>query len=106
MRRGEVWWVELAPPVGSRPVVILTRDEIVNSIGAVVVALVTRTQRGLLSEVPVGRVEGLPRPSVINLDNILTVSKHRLLHLMGSLNKERMVELDRALQFALGLRQS
>ena len=44
MRRGEVWWATLPAPVGNRPVVILTRDAVLHSIGGIVVALVTRTQ--------------------------------------------------------------
>jgi hypothetical protein len=43
MRRAEVWWAELPPPVGPRPVVVLTRNAVSDAIGAVVVALVTRT---------------------------------------------------------------
>lgn len=50
MKRGEVWWAELPPPVGSRPVVILTRDAVLHSIGSIVVALVTRTVGGLPTE--------------------------------------------------------
>ena len=75
MKRGEVWWAELPPPVGPRPVVILTRDRVLPSIDSVVVALVTRTVRGVETEVRVGRREGLPSQSVINLDNLLTVSE-------------------------------
>ena len=54
-----------------------------DTIGAVVVALVTRTSRGLPTEVSVGKAEGLPRPSVVNTDNILTVPRQRLVRLMG-----------------------
>ena len=83
MRRAEVWWAELPPPVGPRPVVVLTRNAVSDTIGAVVVALVTRTSRGLPTEVSVGKGEGLPRPSVVNTDNILTVPRQRLVRLMG-----------------------
>lgn len=103
LRRAEVWWAELPPPVGPRPVVILTRDAVVNSIGSVVIALVTRTRRGLDSEVALGRGEGLPRRCVVNLDNLLTVPRQRLTRLMGSLARERIEELNRAIRFALDL---
>ena len=89
MRRGEVWWAELPPPVGSRPVVVLTRDAVVNSIGAPVVAAITRTRRGLHTEVDLGRREGLPVPCVANLDNILTVDRSRLTRLMGSISQDK-----------------
>jgi len=101
MKRAEVWWAEIPPPVGSRPVVILTRDAVVQSIGAVVTGIVTRTERGLGSEVPLGRREALPRPCVVNLDNILTIPRHRLIQQLGALSGERIEELNRALKFAL-----
>ncbi len=103
MRRAEVWWAEIPSPVGSRPVVILTRNSVVSSIGAVTVALVTRTIRGLDVEVPLGRREGLPRSCVTNLDNILTLPKHRLTRQMGALSLEKVGELNRAVRIALEL---
>lgn len=59
MRRAEVWWAELPAPVG-RPVVILTGDAVLHSIGSVVVTLVTRTVREIPTEVVLGRRQGLP----------------------------------------------
>lgn len=75
MRRAEVWWAELPPPVRSRPVVILTRNAVVDSIESLVVGLVTRSVRGLETEVSLGRREGLPCSCVANLDNILNDPK-------------------------------
>ncbi len=72
MKRGEIWWAELPAPVGNRPVIILTRDAVLENIGSIVVALVTRTIRQLPTEVVLGRRQGLPVPCVANLDNILT----------------------------------
>lgn len=103
MRRAEVWWAELPPPVKSRPVVILTRDAVVNSMASVVVALVTRTIRGLQIEVSLGRREGLPRPCVANLDNILTIPRDRLKRQIGALPRAKVEELDRAIVYALGV---
>lgn len=103
MRRGEVWWAELPPPVKSRPVVVLTRNAVVDTIGSVVVALVTRTRRGLPTEVALGRMEGLPAPSVVNLDNLMTVPRQRLVRLMGGLAAPRVKELNGALRVALEL---
>jgi len=51
VKRGEIWWAELPPPVGNRPVIILTRDAVLENIGSIVVALVTRTIRQLPTEV-------------------------------------------------------
>jgi mRNA interferase MazF len=103
MRRAEIWWAELPPPVGPRPVVILTRNAVIDTIEAVIVGLVTRTARGTPTEVSVGRAEGLPRPSVVNADNLLTVPRQRLIRLMGQFSSEKVRELDRAVKIALGL---
>ena len=103
MRRAEVWWVDLPAPVNPRPVVVLTRDAVVGTIDAVIVSLVTRTRRGLASEFPLGRREGLPRPCVASMDNLMTVPRRRLSRLLGALAKERIEELNAALKFALDL---
>jgi len=100
VKRGEVWWAELPPPVGSRPVVILTRDSVLHNIGAIVVALVTRTVRQLPTEVILGRWQGLPVRCVANLDNILTVPRHRLKRLMGACDAAKIAELNRAIKAA------
>ncbi len=100
MKRGEVWWAELPPPVGTRPVVILTRDAVVDTIGAVVVALVTRTIRQLLTEVVLGRRQGLPVRCVANLDNVLTVPRQRLKRLMGARDADKVTELNQAIKAA------
>lgn len=101
MKRGEVWWADLPPPVGSRPVVILTRDAVLQSIGAIVVALVTRTVRQLPTEVVLGRRQGLPVRCVANLDNILTVPRQRLKRLMGACDTAKIDELNQAIKAAL-----
>lgn len=104
MRRAEVWWAELPPPVGNRPVVILTRDAVLHSIGSIVVALVTRTVRGLPTEVVLGRRQGLSTRCVANLDNILTVPRERLKRRMGVCSNAKVEELNQAIKAALDVR--
>lgn len=104
MKRGEVWWAELPPPVGDRPVIILTRDAVLESIGGIVVALVTRTVRQLPTEIVLGRRQGLPAPCVANLDNILTVPRQRLKRLMGACDAGKIEELNQAIKDALDVR--
>ena len=104
MKRGEIWWAELPPPVGNRPVVILTRDAVLNNIGGIVVALVTRTARRLPTEVVLGRRQGLPDPCVANFDNILTVPRQRLKSLMGACDASKVEELNQAIKAALDVR--
>jgi mRNA interferase MazF len=104
VKRAEIWWAELPTPVGSRPVVILTRDAVLDSIGAIVVALVTRTVRQLPTEIVLGRRQGLPARCVANLDNILAVPRHRLKRLMGACDASKIEELNQAIKAALDLR--
>ena len=92
-----------AAPVGSRPVVVLTRDTVLHSIDGIVAVLVTRTIRALATEVVLGRQQGLPFRSVANLDNILTIPRQRFKRLMGSCDLAKIGELDRALCLALGV---
>lgn len=104
MKRGEIWWAELPAPVGNRPVIILTRDAVLDNIGSIVVALVTRTIRQLPTEVVLSRRQGLPVTCVANLDNILTVPRHRLKRLMGACDSGKIEELNQAIKIALDVR--
>jgi mRNA interferase MazF len=101
VKRGEIWWAELPPPVGNRPVIILTRDAVLENIGSIVVALVTRTIRQLPTESSSWRRQGLPVPCVATLDNILTVPRHRLTRLMGACGAGKIEELNQAIKAAL-----
>src|SRR5215831_5057060 len=104
MKRAEVWWADLPQPVGSRPVVVLTRDAVLHSIGSIVVTLVTRTVRDLPTEVVLGRQQGLPVPCVANLDNILTVPRERLKQLLGACDASKIEELNQAIKVALDVK--
>ena len=99
-----MYWADLGPPAGRRPVVVLTRDAACEVLAAVTCAPITRTTRGIRSEVPVGLPEGLPEPSVINCDNVLTVPKADLdPDPAGRLGEVTRAALDRALRFALDI---
>ncbi|HBL28184.1 MAG TPA: hypothetical protein DD490_15225 [Acidobacteria bacterium] len=104
VKRGEVWWADLPPPVGSRPVIVLTRNAVLHTIGSVVVVLVTRTVRDLPTEVTLGRRQGLPMPCVANFDNILTIPRDRLTRVMGACDAQKVQELDLAIKTALEIR--
>ena len=103
MRRGEVWWAELDPPSGRRPVVLLSRDEAYAIRGLVTVAPVTTRKRGIPVEVDLGPAEGLPRPCVANLDIITTIPKTSLRERIAYLSVEKRLAVDVALRYALGL---
>ena len=101
MRRGEVWFA--ATPGGDRPVLVLTRDPVAERIGSVVVAALTRTRRGLVSEVDLTIVDdGVPTDCVVNFDNLHTVPRGRLRRRVATLSAARMAEACRALAAAAG----
>ncbi len=102
MRRGEVRWYRLAAPDKRRPVVVLTRDSVLEYLEEVTIAPVTSTIRGIPSEVLLTSEDGLPRDCAVNLDHVQTVSAGRVGPLIAVLTSERMREIRTALLFALG----
>ena len=81
--RGEIWWAESEEM--RRPVLVVTRDVAIPVLGAVLVAPVTRTVRGIPTEIPLGRDEGLPRPCAASFDNLRPLRKALLTRRMGEL---------------------
>lgn len=102
MRRGEVRWYRFGPPDKKRPVLILTRDSVIDVLGEVTVAPITSTVRNIPSEVLLTSEDGLPQHSVVNLDHVHTVPRGRLGALIAVLPVHRMREVRSALLFALG----
>jgi mRNA interferase MazF len=101
MQRGEIWFA--AAPGGDRPVLVLTRAPVADRIGAVVVAALTRTVRGLVSELeltPIG--DGVPTVCVANFDNLHTLPKDAFRRQITTLSAARMREACRTLLAATG----
>ena len=103
MKRGEIWWAELEPPAGRRPVLLLSRDEAYSVRDLVIVAPVTTRVRHIPSEVPLNLEDGLPKPCVINLDTITTIAKVNLRDKLTAISAEKQEAVEVALHFALGL---
>ncbi len=103
MKRGEVWWAHLPPPIGRRPVVLLSRDPAYKVRTAVTVAPVTRTIRDIPVEVPLDREDGLPTRCVVNLDDLTTIPKSLIKQRLTVLSDERMRQVEDAVRFALDL---
>lgn len=101
MRRGEVWFA--ATPGGDRPVLVLTRDPVAERIGAVVVAALTRTERGLVSELRLTPArDGVPTECVVNFDNVHTIGRAIFRRHVTTLSDGRMAEVCRTLTAATG----
>ncbi len=101
-RRGEIWQYRFKAPDKRRPVVILTRQEVLPLLSTAMVAPITSTIRGLPSEVSVGVAEGLEHESAINLDHVQTVEQRRLHRYVGSLSEAKMRRVCHALALATG----
>lgn len=100
MRRGEIWFA--ATPGGDRPVLVLTRDPVADRIGSVVVAALTRTRRGLVSELPLTPADGVPTECVVNFDNIHTLPRDRFRRQVTTLSAARLADVCRALKASTG----
>jgi mRNA interferase MazF len=99
VRRGEVWWAE-DPESGRRPHLILARDAAIPLLDGVIAVPATRTARGIPTEVPLGREDGLPTECVLTLDNVAVLPKAFLVERISSLGPDRMASVCRALAVA------
>jgi mRNA interferase MazF len=86
-------------------VVVLTRDRAIPILANVTVAPVTGTMRGLPTEVPLGREQGLSRECVVNCDNLFTIPKKAVGRRRGELDAESVARLRTALMIALDLEE-
>lgn len=103
MKRGEIRWYQFKAPDKKRPVLILTRNSILEYLGEVTIAPVTSTIRNIPSEVFLTSIDGMPMNCVINFDHIQTVSRDRIGSLIAALTPEKIKEVRRAVDFALDL---
>ena len=93
----------MPPPDKTRPVILVSRDDAYARRQYAIVAPITRGIRGIAAEVHLGRPEGLPAASVANCDSLDTISKKALVRRAAGMSEARLLELDGALRFALGL---
>jgi mRNA interferase MazF len=96
MKRGEVWWADLEPPAGKRPVLLLSRNEAYSVRKLVTIAPVTTRVRNIHSEVPLGLEDVLPKPCVVNLDTFTTIAQanlHERFTALTAQNKKRLRRL-------------
>jgi mRNA interferase MazF len=112
VRRGEVWWAELAEPIASepgyrRPVLIVQSDDFNRSRIHTVIAVVLTTNLRL-AEAP-GNVEiskedtELPRDSVANISQIITIEKEFLTERVSRLSDRIMMSVEEGMRTVLAL---
>jgi mRNA-degrading endonuclease toxin of MazEF toxin-antitoxin module len=101
LTRGEVWLTQVGRK--ARPVLVLTRAEVIDVRASVTIAEVTTTIRGIAAEIELDVEEtGLDHPSVINCDGIHTVPQSSLTKRIGAVNAETMRKVCWSINYALG----
>ena len=103
MKRGEIRWYNFKSPDKKRPVLILTRDSILDYLGEVTIAPITSTVREIPSEVFLSKEDGMPRDCAVNFDHIQTVSKGKIGALIATISPLKNEQIREAIHFALDL---
>ncbi len=103
MKRGEIRWYKFKRPDKKRPVLILTRDSVLEYLREVTVAPITSTIRDIPSEVLLTREDGLRKDCAINCDHMQTVSKNKIGSLITTLSRDKLTQVSKAIWFALNL---
>lgn len=103
MKRGEIRWYKFQKPDKKRPVLILTRNSVLEYLGEVTIVPITSTIRDIPSEVYLSPYDGLPKECAINCDHIQTVSKGRIGSLIATLFSDKLKQVSNAIHFALDL---
>src|SRR5437773_2572068 len=104
MKRGEIWWANLRSPWGRRPVLLLSRDEAYTMLTWVVAAPITTNMRSIPTAVALSpEADRVERPCTVTLDNMQLIRRNWLDAYITSLGSDRMLEVERAIHFALRL---
>ena len=101
VKQYELWWADLPKPAGRRPVLLLSRDDAYSVLNKFIAAEITATIRHIPIEVALGPAEGMPKPCVVNCDNLRTISKVYLVKKISQLAPKRVHEVKRAIGYAL-----
>lgn len=93
--QGEIWWAEI-PEAGRRPALVVTRDAGIPVLSTLLVAPVSRTIRGIPTEVALGQEEGLNVDCAASFDNLRLVPRWVLTERVGRLSPAKSQFLCRA----------
>lgn len=102
MKRGEIRWHKFRLPDKRRPVLILTRDEVIDRLNEIIVVPVTRTVRSLTTEVVLTPDDGMPVVCALNFDHISLAQRDRIGDILCTLPDARWPEVQRALMIGCG----
>ena len=103
MKHGDIRWYKFVRPDKRRPVLILTRDSVLEYLNEVTIAPITSTVRNIPSEVFLTKADGMLRDCAVNCDHLQTVPKVKIGPLITSLLPARMIDVRKAIRFALDI---
>jgi len=106
LNRGEIRWYTFRAPDKRRPVLILTRNEVLDHLNEIIVVPVTRTIRGLSTEVVLSPDDGMPVVCALNFDHLSLAECDRIKAPLCTLPESRWPEVRRALLVACGFESS
>ncbi len=106
LTRGEIRWYIFRLPDKRRPVLVLTRDQVIDHLNEIIVAPVTRTIRGLKTEVLLTEEDGMPAACAANFDHLSLGQRDRFGSALCTLSERRWPEGRRALLTACGFDQN
>ena len=103
MKHGDIRWYKFVRPDKKRPVLILTRDSVLEYLNEVTIAPITTTVRNIPSEVFLTKADGMLRDCAVNCDHLQTVPKGKIGPLITSLLPAKMADVGQAIRFALDI---
>ncbi|MDR0947870.1 MAG: type II toxin-antitoxin system PemK/MazF family toxin [Ruminococcus sp.] len=110
VRRGDIYYADLSPVVGSeqggmRPVLIIQNDTGNKYSPTVIAAAITsqKTKTNLPTHIPLASDCGLAKDSIVLAEQVRTLDKHRLKEKIGTLPSAAMTDVNRALSVSFGL---
>ena len=103
MKHGDIRWYKFVRPDKKRPVLILTRDSVLEYLNEVTIVPITSTVRNIPSAVFLTKTDGMLRDCAVNCDHLQTVPKAKIGPLITSLLPARMVDVGQAIRFALDI---
>jgi mRNA interferase MazF len=104
VNRGEVRWYTFRAPDKRRPVLLLSRDEVVEQLNEIIVVPATRTIRGLATEVLLTPEDGMPAACALNFDHVALAQRDKIGAAICMLPEHRWDEVQAALLIACGFR--
>jgi mRNA interferase MazF len=93
LNRGEIRWYTFRPPDKRRPILILTRTEIIERINEIIVVPATRTIRGISSEVVLSEADGMPTTCALNFDHVASAQRGRIGGVLCTLPESKWPEI-------------